>query len=139
MLSKCIDLKLTGSLQQTVAQQLWEMIGVDVMGPFPRNINQNVYLLVCVDYFSQWVELFLLRKATADSGERDMTHWACLITFCPSVELSLFPQSSRPLQTWKVGHQLMSVCHSQTNLTERVNRTLKTINASDVGTRHEQR
>lgn len=91
MLSKCIDLKLTGSLQQTVAQQLWEMIGVDVKGPFPRNINQNVYLLVCVDYFSQWVELFLLRKATADSGERDMTHWACLILskrgtqFVPSV------------------------------------------------------
>lgn len=106
------------------------------MGPFPRNINQNVYLLVCVDYFSQWVELFLLRKATADSGERDMTHWACLITFCPTQFVSSVFQT---VQTWKVGHKLMSVCHSQTNLTERVNRTLKTINASDVGTRHKQR
>ncbi|KAL1268670.1 hypothetical protein QQF64_034033 [Cirrhinus molitorella] len=40
------------------------MIGVDLMGPFPRSAKQNEHL-VTVDYCSKWVELFPLRKAKA--------------------------------------------------------------------------
>lgn len=40
-------------------------MGVDIMGPLPRSTNQNEYLLVFVDYFTCWVELFPIRTATA--------------------------------------------------------------------------
>ncbi len=36
--------KLAGKLQQTEVHRPWEMLGVDIMGPFPRSSNRNVYL-----------------------------------------------------------------------------------------------
>lgn len=42
------------------------MLGVDLMGPFPRSTNDNTYLLVFVDFYSRWIEMFPLRKATAE-------------------------------------------------------------------------
>lgn len=59
--------KVAGKLQQTIIQQPWEMVGVDLMGSFPRSSKRNLYLLVFVDYYSRWFELFPLRKATAES------------------------------------------------------------------------
>lgn len=41
------------------------MLGMDIMGPFPRSTRQNEYLLVVVDYFSKWVEVFPMRAAKA--------------------------------------------------------------------------
>lgn len=59
--------KPPGKLQQTVVHGPWKMIGVDLMGPFPRSSHGNLYLLVFVDYYTRWVEMFPLRKATAES------------------------------------------------------------------------
>lgn len=39
------------------------MIGVDFMGPFPFSKARNSVLMVVVDYYSKWVELFALRDA----------------------------------------------------------------------------
>lgn len=64
-MSKPEGRKAAGKLQKTVVTRPWEMLGVDLMGPFPRSSNQNVYMLVFVDYYSKWVELFALRQATA--------------------------------------------------------------------------
>ncbi len=47
-----------GKLQQTQATRPWEMLGVDLMGPFPKSSLLNSYLLVFVDYYSKWVEFF---------------------------------------------------------------------------------
>lgn len=41
------------------------MLGVALMGPFPRSTKQHEYLMVIVDYFSKWVEFFPLRSARA--------------------------------------------------------------------------
>lgn len=38
------------------------MLGVDLMGPFPKSSQQKEYILVVVDYGSKWVELFPLRS-----------------------------------------------------------------------------
>lgn len=54
-----------GKLQQTMVRRPWDMLGVDIMGPFPRSSAGNVYLFL--DYYSRWVELFTLRRATAES------------------------------------------------------------------------
>lgn len=50
--------KPPGQLQQTIISCPCEMLGVDIMGPFPRSSSGNLYLLVFVDYYSRWVELF---------------------------------------------------------------------------------
>lgn len=41
------------------------MLGIDLMGPFPKSKKQHEYLLVVVDYFTKWLELYPLRSAKA--------------------------------------------------------------------------
>ncbi|XP_058872855.1 uncharacterized protein LOC131723245 [Acipenser ruthenus] len=40
-----------------------EMLGLDLMGPFPKSKKGNVYLLVVVDYYTKWVEMFPLKNS----------------------------------------------------------------------------
>uniref|UniRef100_A0A667Z6P1 Integrase catalytic domain-containing protein n=1 Tax=Myripristis murdjan TaxID=586833 RepID=A0A667Z6P1_9TELE len=136
--------KMAGKLQQTIVQNPWEMVGVDLMGPFPRSSNRNIYLLVFVDYFSRWVELFPLRKATAQSVTKILvqdilTRWGVpdylLSDQGPQFVASLFEQTCRE---WNLKHKMTTAYHPQTNLTERINRTLKTMIASYVGNNHKQ-
>ena len=134
--------KPAGKLQQTLVCRPWEMLGMDLMGPFPRSSSRNVYLLVFVDYYSKWVELFPLRNATAESISRILiqeivTRWG-IPEYILSDRGSQFVSSifQATCETWNVSHKLTSAYHPQTNLTERVNRTLKTMMASYVGSRH---
>lgn len=55
--------KLSGQLQSTPVVEPGFMLGVDLMGPFPKSSKQNEYLMVIVDYCSKWVEMFPLRSA----------------------------------------------------------------------------
>ncbi len=45
----------------------WETLGVYLMGPLPQSSNGDLYLIVFVDYFTRWVELFPLCRATAET------------------------------------------------------------------------
>ena len=55
-------------MQQTVMNHPIEMLGIDLMGPFPPSRGtRNDFLLVEVDYYTHWVELLPLRKATASA------------------------------------------------------------------------
>ena len=56
---------LSASIKLHTITQPWHTIGVDIMGPFPPTPHQKKYLLVVVDYFTRWVELFPLRRTTA--------------------------------------------------------------------------
>lgn len=55
--------KLAGHMQSTPVVEPGHMLGIDLMGPFPRSSKLNEHLLVVVDYCSKWVELFPLRVA----------------------------------------------------------------------------
>lgn len=62
--------KTAGSVtmvQQTVVTEPWEMLDVDLMPPLPRISVENTQLLVVVDHYTQWVELFSLCNATAST------------------------------------------------------------------------
>lgn len=55
--------KLAGPLHSTPVVEPGSMLGLDLMGPFPKSSSQIEHLLVVVDYCSKWVELFPLRHA----------------------------------------------------------------------------
>lgn len=120
------------------------MLGIDLMGTFPKSTHLNEYLLVIVDYCSKWVELFPLRSAKTPLISNVLmkeifTRWGT-----PAYLVSdRGPQfTSQLLQdTWKqwgVVQKLTTAYHPQTNLTERINRTLKTMFASYVQENHRQ-
>lgn len=60
--------KPAGKLQPITTTSPNEMLGVDIVGPFPSSNPQRYeYLLVCVDYFSRWAEMFSMRNASAQT------------------------------------------------------------------------
>ncbi len=134
--------KRPGKLQQTTVTQSWQMLGVDLMGPFPRSSSGNVHLLVFVDYYSRWVELFPLRRATAETvsqvlHKEILTRWG-VPDYILSDQGSQFISSvfSDTCRRWNLKQKKTTPYHPQTNLTERVNRNLKAMIASYVEDKH---
>lgn len=81
--------KPPGKLQQTVVTSPWEMLGVDLMGPFPQSSLGNLYLLVFVDYNTRWEEMFSLHTATAETvsnilKREILTRWDLSLCLPPS-------------------------------------------------------
>ncbi|KAL7835182.1 hypothetical protein SRHO_G00294290 [Serrasalmus rhombeus] len=118
------------------------MLGVDLMGPLPKSPRQNEYLLIMVDYCSKWVEMFPLRTARAPQIARILvtevfTRWgtpAYLVSDRGAQFTShLIHETCRE---WGVVQKLTTAYHPQTNLTERINRTVKTMIASYVRDKH---
>ena len=111
--------------------QPWYTIGVDIMGPFPPTSRQKKYLLVVVDYFTRWVELFPLRRTTAT----DIVNILINEIICRYGALSYILSDNRPQFVSQLFNELCTLLgikrkftasyHSQTNMSERVNRTLK--------------
>lgn len=68
-----------GKIQQLTIHPK-KMLGVDIMGQLPRSSHIHEYLLVFVDYYFLWVELFPLRNSTAQTvvshlAEEILTLW----------------------------------------------------------------
>ncbi|MGH0141537.1 UNVERIFIED_CONTAM: hypothetical protein FKN15_013229 [Acipenser sinensis] len=136
--------KPAGFLQSTTVSEVGEMLGVDLMGPFPRSKKGNTFLLVIVDYYSKWVELFPLRDSKTSKIVQVLTKEIFTRWGTPRYLLSdRGPQFTSKLivdvcKTWGVVRKLTTSYHPQTNLTERVNRTLKTMMASYVENDHQR-
>lgn len=69
---KCQQLKSdnqkpAGKMQHTTVTHPNEMLGVDIMGPLPCSSSRNAYILVFIDYFTRWVEMFSMRNANAQT------------------------------------------------------------------------
>ncbi|KAL2082518.1 hypothetical protein ACEWY4_022336 [Coilia grayii] len=99
------------------------MVGVDIMGPFPCSSDRKEYLVVFVDYYTRWVELFPIRSATAQTisclfREEFLTRWG----------VPDFLLSDRGSQF--VSSLFQELCE------ERVNRNIKAMISSYVGDQH---
>ncbi len=99
-------------------------------------------MLVVVDYCSKWVELFPLRVAKAPQIARIpideiFTRWGTPV-YLVSDRGAQFTSNLINLvcKQWGVIQKLTTAYHPQTNLTERINRTLKTMMASYVKDNH---
>ncbi|KAJ8261131.1 hypothetical protein COCON_G00168540 [Conger conger] len=40
----------------------WEVVGIDMLGPFPETCRGNTYVVILTDYLSKWVEAFPVQK-----------------------------------------------------------------------------
>ena len=111
--------------------QPWHTIGIDIMGLFPPTPRQKKFLLVVVDYFTRWIELFALRSTTAtDIANILINEIICrygtssyiLSNNGPQFVSQLFKEVCSSLG---IDRKFTANYHPQTNMTERINRTLK--------------
>uniref|UniRef100_A0A3B3RKZ9 Integrase catalytic domain-containing protein n=1 Tax=Paramormyrops kingsleyae TaxID=1676925 RepID=A0A3B3RKZ9_9TELE len=134
--------KPSGLLVPIMATYPWEYVGVDFVGPLPRTAQGNAHILVFVDYFTKWVEVSALREATAavvaDRFMDNIVAWHGAPKYLISDRGTPFVNAvfDTLLRTLGTEHRLTTAYHPQTNMTERVNRTLKTAIRAFVGSLH---
>ena len=123
---KCNKVKTTqqlsnGLLEPIVTKQPFEIVGVDILGPFVTSTDGYSYVLVCVDLFTSWVEAVPLKEITAN--EVCAAFFKIIISRhgCPmklisdrgkQFESKLF---TRFCQQFNIEHVMASAYHHQTN------------------------
>ncbi len=55
----------TGTMGHIVADRPFQIVGVDVVGPFPTSSRQKKYVLTIVDIKTRWVEAFAVKNKSA--------------------------------------------------------------------------
>ncbi|CAF1281767.1 unnamed protein product [Didymodactylos carnosus] len=118
-------------MQSHVVQSPWHTIGVDLTGPLPKTPRGNAYILVVVDYFTKWVEFFPL--GTIKSRKiAQLLHDEVICRHGIPVKI-VFDNGAQfvadvfrgTLKIMGIRHRTTALYHPQSNLSERVNRTLK--------------
>uniref|UniRef100_A0A3B3Q2E9 Integrase catalytic domain-containing protein n=1 Tax=Paramormyrops kingsleyae TaxID=1676925 RepID=A0A3B3Q2E9_9TELE len=137
-----IQQKPSGLMVAVVASRPWEYAGVDFVGPLPRTAQGHAHILVFVDYFTKWVEICAVREATAvvvaDKFMENIVARHGAPTYLISDRGTPFVNTVFDSLLRRLGteHRLTTAYHPQTNMTERVNRTLKTAIRAFVGGMH---
>jgi transposase InsO family protein len=118
-------------MQLHLVDEPWHTIGIDIMGPFPTTARQKRFLLVVVDYFTRWIELFPIHSTTSVDMANIMMNEIFSRYGLPKYIVSdNGPQFVSNLfqkfcETFGIKQNLTANYHPQSNMTERVNRTLK--------------
>ncbi|XP_041083285.1 uncharacterized protein zgc:113436 [Polyodon spathula] len=94
----------------------WEILGIEVLGPFPQSRRGNTSVLVITDYFSKWVEAIPIQKKESMSVAQCMassfyrfgaakTVFCCQSReFCDEVTKHLFDR-------WNMVHKVSPADH----------------------------
>ncbi|XP_078083259.1 gypsy retrotransposon integrase-like protein 1 isoform X2 [Mustelus asterias] len=109
----------------------WEILGFDLIGPFPETTCGNTYVLTVTDYFTKWVEAVPIMKKDASSVAKGLA--ATFYRFGASKDI--FSNESRMfcdevsknlLERWNINHKVTPAEHLQhTGLDNRTNEILK--------------
>ncbi|CAF3794553.1 unnamed protein product [Rotaria sordida] len=125
-----------GLMKPIIVSEPWHTVGIDITGPLPKTRRGNRFILVVVDYFTKWVELFPLQSTKASIiAQLFLDEVICRFGFPVRVISDngvqflskIFIQLCNALG---IHHQRTPLYHPQSNLSERINRTLKPILAS---------
>lgn len=139
---KITNHKPVGLLQSIPSSQRFEVIAVDIFGPLPRTVDGYTNILVIEDMASRWIELFAMKKATADTCATIILEEIILRYGCPRRIISdngtQFISSTMQILTYCLGikQTLTPVYHPESNPVERRNRDLKTQISIYVGNDH---
>ncbi|KAA3484039.1 reverse transcriptase [Gossypium australe] len=106
---------------QTISEvELFDIWGIDFMGPFPPSWG-NVYILLAIDYVSKWVEVVTLPTKDAESVLKFL-HKNIFTRFGTSRALitdegSYFDYKlvANALNRYEVKHKIATTYHPQTN------------------------
>lgn len=141
---KCRNTKTAGLLKSIpIDMKPGEMVSIDLMGPFPMSSARNRFLCAIVDYATRSCELFPLKSSLAKNITK------CLVQYVGRNGTPKHILSDRgPQFISQIYKQFCTACyikpkytspyHPQTDLTERINRTIKQHIAMYVGNAHRE-
>lgn len=65
------------ALQTITLSWPFSVWGIDILGPFPREIEGFEFLFVAIDKFTKWPEVTLVRKVTTQSAIKFLKELVC--------------------------------------------------------------
>lgn len=113
-----------------VKPEVWQRIGIDIIGPLKMSRNGNKYIITCSDYFSKWVEAQPLPDKSAHSVAKFLLSLICrfgCFQICHTDQGREFVNelNTKLFQLAGVSHRISSAYHPQTNgLDEKANQTI---------------
>jgi len=110
----------------------WEVIAVDLMGPYTKGTKQSRVILVMVDIFTKWVEIFPLREGNSRKIIDCFKEVFLRMGFPKTIISDNGTQFSSKLyadwtKTMGINAFYISPYHAQANPTERYNQTIKSM------------
>ena len=85
---KTVQPRSAGALQLFSATRPFQVVGVDLLGPFPRSVSGNIYAVVMVDRFTRWPEIVAIPDGTAEAVADAVVDKLILRHGCPDQLLS---------------------------------------------------
>lgn len=121
----------------------FQLISADLLGPYPRSKNGNRYVLVVVDWFTKYVLVRPLSRATSSAIIKFLENDVFLVYGVPQIFVcdngSQFTsrEFTKLMEKYKVQKVWYNAnYHPQVNFTERVNRVIVTAIRSYVNENH---
>lgn len=109
----------------------WQVMAIDIMGPFVRSSKGNAYLLVVSDWFTKYTLLFPMRQALASTVVRLVEDNVFLVYGVPQFIIcdngvqfagTEFKNLAKTYSVQKIWYNARY--HAQVNFVERCNRTI---------------
>jgi hypothetical protein len=120
-----------GMLKNIEVEAAWEMLGMDLIGPFKRTEQKSKYILVIMDHMTKWVEAFAI--PSKKSGviakilvEEIMCHYGAPVKLLSDHGKEFLNRLTASIvEMFNVQRRNTTAYHPQTDgLTERFNHTL---------------
>lgn len=126
-----------------ISTRPWEVISMDLMGPFPRSTKGNEYLFVVCDHFTKYSILVPIRLAKAvkivEIVEKQifLTHGVPRTIICDNGKQFISKEFKKLTKNYEVP-QIFYNCiyHPQNNPTERVNKVIGAAMRSYISDNH---
>lgn len=125
------------------AKYPWQIISLDLMGPFPRSSAGNTHLLVVCDWFTKYCCLFPIRVASAKKVVDILENRIFLEYSVPEIVIAdngvqfVSHQFKDLLLKYGVSKTWFNcLYHPQSNFTERTNKTIGTAIRCYIGENH---
>ena len=119
----------------------FQLISADLIGPYPRSVNGNQYVLVVVDWFTKFVLVHPMARATTIvkfiENQVFLTYGVCQIFSCDNGTQFTSKEFKNLMKKYNVQKVFCNAkYHPQINHTERVNQTLITAIRSYIHENH---
>jgi hypothetical protein len=129
--TKPLNARSDDPISTRTPRQPWEVISIDLMGPYPRTSRGKSYILVATDCFSRWTEAYPLGTATTktitETLEREFFSRFGYPRVCLSDNGPQFVSNEmvNVLDKWGAIGWTTPVYHPRANPVERRNQELK--------------
>ena len=114
----------------TASYSMMDRVAIDTIGPLPADVNDNKYIIVAIDCFSRYIELYPSKDTTALTAATALYEWASRYGIPSQIKTDNGTQYNNRLiaafcALYDIDHDLINAySHEENGLVERANRSV---------------